>query len=250
MTSISTLIPYVALNETIFGMLPAAGGVFAAPATITITIAALAGAVSVTMQSDVAGVILKPGMAISVQTTVAGQAFTARRTAVIVDSAVDVTVGTTAAAVAVKPLKIAIAANSTTNGLGGRKTVYPGMIPVLGVSDFGGEPDPMTGDVTGTDSGDGKTTAKFRTGQNMNCTVHERPGDQGAELVKRAIESGNEAIANARISLIRPDGELVHGIALFAGGSSPGGASTNAQHTFQLNFQGSTRLREAAYVFA
>jgi hypothetical protein len=182
-------------------------------------------------------------MVLPVLTTVTGKPYASRRIPVQYSGTGDLTVGTTAVTMAIKPLLIATAANSTIE-------VYSGMTPVLGLAEFGGEPNTQTGDATGTDSGSGTVTVVYRTSQALNVTLHERPEDFGIELVKRALEGTNDLVKNNWVVMIRPDGEVKKGVAVFAAGSTPGGVNQHAQQSFTMNFQGSTYVRDPAYVFA
>jgi hypothetical protein len=241
MTSLSQIVPYIGLTDQFAGISKLTGGVLPAQRTLTITTATIAGAVSIQLQSSAAGTILRPGTVFSVLTTATGQTFTSRRVPVTIDSTVDVTVGTTAAAVAIKPLKYAVAANSV--GL-----FWAGTEPILGLSEFGFEPSSITEDVSGTDS-QGMITAKLRTGAKASVTLNERPGDRGTEFVKVAVESNDETLANAWVVMVRGDGEMRAGVALFSDGAAPGGASTKATQTFSLSFQGNNYQRYPAYIF-
>jgi hypothetical protein len=242
MTSLAQIVPYIGLTDQFAGISKLSGGVLPLQRTITVSTAAVPGATSLQLLSSAAGTILRPNTVFSVLTTATGQNFTSRRVAVQIDSAVDVTIGTTAAPVAIKPLKYAIAATSVGQ-------FWVGTEPILGLSEFGFEPSSTTEDVSGTDS-IGMITAKLRTGAKASITLHERPGDRGTEFVKVAVESTDETLANAWVVMIRGDGEMRAGVALFADGSAPGGASTNARQSFSLSFQGNNYQRYPAYIFA
>lgn len=242
MTSLAQIVPYIPLTDQFAGMAKLTGGVLPVLRTLTISTAAVAGATTVQMLSSAAGTILRPGTVVSVLTVATGQLFTSRRVAVMIDSQVDITIGTTASAVAVKPLKFPIAATSTGQ-------FWVGTEPILGLNEFSFEPSSVTEDVSGTDT-TGMITAKLRTGAKASITLQERPGDRGTELVKVAVESTDETLANAWVVMIRGDGEMRAGVALFSEGSAPGNASTNARQSFNLSYQGNNYARYPAYIFA
>jgi len=234
MTSLSQIVPYISLATQFFGVAPLTGGVLPVQRLITITAALTPGATSAQMTADVAATVLKPGTVLSFQGTT-------RRIAVFVNSPTDITLTTTASAVPIQPLTFAIASSSTS-------PFWVGTLPVLGLSDFSFEPDPVTEDVTGTDSGGGKVMAKIRTGQKASITVNERPADAGIELVKAAGESAFDVASNLWFVSIRPDGEMRAGVGLINSLSSPGGASNAAKQTFELMIQGTNFTRYKAYV--
>jgi len=237
MVSLAQIVPYISLTDQSFLVARlGSGGALPTSVTLTVTAAAAAAATSIQLQSSQAGTILKPGTAFSVLSGT-------RRVPVYINSTTDVTVGTTAAAVTVQPLKFAIASTSTAPW-------WIGLIPILGIDSFDFSPDNDTAEVTGTDTGSGKAYAKFRAGQTANITLHERPGDEGAAIVKYAVDRSEETIANRFIMSVRGDGELISGVALFSNGSRPGNKSTNAQLSFNMQFQGSTFSRLDAYNFA
>lgn len=234
MTSLAQIIPYISLATQYLGVAPLTGGTLPAQRLITITAALTPGAVSAQMTSDVASTVLKPGTVLSFQTAT-------RRVAVAINSLVDVTLTTTASTVPIQPLGFAIASGSTG-------PFWAGTVPVLGLTDFNFEPDPVNEDVTGTDSGGGKVTAKIRNGQKASMTVNERPADAGIELVKAAGESAFDVSSNLWFVAIRPDGEMRYGVGLISSLGSPGGASTAAKQTFELMVQGTNYTRLKAYV--
>lgn len=234
MTSLSQIIPYISLATQFIGVCPLTGGALPAQRLLTVTAALTPGATSAQITSDVAGTILKPGTVFSVQSTT-------RRVAVFINSTVDVTIGLTASTVPIQPLTFAIASSSTA-------PFWVGTLPVLGLTDFGFDPDPTVEDVTGTDSGGGKVTAKIRNGQKGSMTVNERPGDPGIELVKQAGESAFDVTSNLWFVAVRPDGEMRAGVCLISSLGSPGSASTAAKQTFELMVQGTNYQRYKAYV--
>jgi len=229
MTSLAQLVPYISLATQFMGVAPLTGGVAPASRTITITAALTPGAISAQMTSSVAATVIRP---MTVLSFLSGT----RRVAVMVAGTVDVTLGVTAGTVPIQPISFAIAATSAAPW-------WVGVIPALGLTDFGGEPDPVIEEVTGTDTLGGKAFAKMRTGQKVSCTFNERPGDAAIEMLKAAAESPFDVASNLFVVMVRPDGEVKSGVGLIGGGSAPGNANAPAKQSFDVMFQGATFQR-------
>ncbi|NEQ28722.1 MAG: hypothetical protein F6K28_59135 [Microcoleus sp. SIO2G3] len=206
--------------------------------TITIGTAAAVGATSLSLTADAANVKLYAGQALSF---IAATSPTGRQQAVLLD---DVTLSTTAATVNIFPLISAIAANSTSK-------LVAGMLPVLGIQEFGLQSSDTDVDTTNTLSSIGTEVALIRSSKTFNISGIQIPGDRGLyQIVKpvclEAAFFGREVYA----ILSLPDGEMFEGVAKVRNFSAPGSQNEVKKYTFELMIMGATFKYTSPHIFA
>lgn len=155
----------------------------------------------------------------------------------------DVTLGTTAVSATIFPSKFAIPANDVA-------TYVDGLIPIVGMQEFGLSTNAETVDTTDTLSGIGTRNVVVRRGYDFQISCIERLFDQGLEqVVKRLALDPSYSSSQGYFVLNYPDGSGFKGAARILDLSMPGNQNEVKRVEFTLQFQGEP-TRIDAYTFA
>jgi hypothetical protein len=194
--------------------------------TVTNSAAAAIGAQTMQLTASTASTAIKAGSSLSF---IAPTAPTGRQQAMLVN---DATLGTPATAADVSELVAAIPANATAQ-------YYPGLLPLLGIQDFGLQSQPTTEDTTDTRSGTGTEMGMIRTSRTLNVSCIERPGDACLYNIVKPLNLSNALFGREVWAIATyPDGEQLRGAAKVTNYQQPGNKDQFKKFSFDLTFMG------------
>jgi hypothetical protein len=202
--------------------------------TITMSVAAVAGATTVTLTSAVAGVVIKAGSSLSF---IAPSGAIDRQQVLFTE---DVTVGTTNTTAFVSSLRSSVALNSTASFVDGVK-------PLFGVQTFELSQTDTTVDTTSTQSGSGTEMAMIRAGRIFQISGIEVPYDLQLQEVKKFCRDSGFFGREFFSVLTYPDGETFEGATKITNFSQPGNQNEVKRYSFQLALQGDAIWRSSYF---
>lgn len=231
MTLLSSVLPGIKTGSTCIMLTDLSVGTLPVIRTLTVDVAAIGGATTVSIVASANSTTVQPGSIISVFNATSG-----RRVAIQPTSGSAITLGTVATIVNTLPISDPIATTSA-----GPWAV--GQAPLLGVRSFNIAAAPNNVDLTGTDIQIGVATGRTRIGVTADVEFVERPLNAPTSILKRAFYGSSDNTANLWTAFQREDGELMYGMALWALNSSTNGYNSYAMHTATCSFQGNTYVR-------
>jgi hypothetical protein len=203
------------------------------PTTVTITASAAVAEGATTFQAtaSTASTVIRAGTALVFAPATAPGGVANKSFAIV---SATTTLGTTAVALPIFPLRTAIAANSTAS-------MVTGLIPIFGLQEFGLQGQSTTVDITGTDSGSATEILRIRDGREFSINIIERFADVGLGTVIKPLLF-NPAFADREMwmELVFPNGECHKGATMLQNPSKPGNQNEVARISFTATIQGSS----------
>lgn len=208
------------------------------PVTLDVTVAAEAGATSITLDVSAGTIDLLPGQALSFDDTQDNN----RRVQVIVTEAASIT-SDTAVAVSVAPIIHPL-------DVGLEAEFIPGMLPLFGITDHSFAQSDTDVDSTSAESGSGTEVEKIRAARTISVSGIERVADKALTTIVYKVGQETQFFGREVFFVLSyPDGSEDRGVAKIGNLNRPGNMNEIKKFSFELNVMGDTYDYIPAYAF-